>query len=387
MATDAIRSEAGEDAVAQRQVSQKEHGVYYPAFDGLRAIAASAVFLWHYGDLPYGWAGVDLFFVLSGFLITGILFDSVNAEHRYRTFYIRRSLRIFPAYYAVLAALVFFAIARRNTPPWGFVLWPFYIGNYALVLLPHQQLQTIGSLEIGHFWTLCVEEQFYLLWPAVVYTVRKRQTLIAICFAVICLVPLLRSFLLFGPEPWAMSADVILRGTPTRCDSLLLGAAVALVMRGPKRGWLLKAARPIAIVSGCLLLIAMLVAHYYFGNRTSDAQQPWVTSLGLTVIGVFSLGLVLMSIDVNSPIARVLMLPPLRRFGRITYGFYIFHAIPMTLFMHLRERLTGHGVSESASKYLVLVVAFLCSYAAAFLSYRYFEGPLIRLKDRWAATK
>jgi peptidoglycan/LPS O-acetylase OafA/YrhL len=366
---------------------QKRPETYYPAFDGLRAVAAFAVFLWHYGDLRYGWAGVDLFFVLSGFLITGILFDSVNATHRYRTFYIRRSLRIFPLYYGILAIIAILATVRGNGPTWPYILWPLYIGNYAEIISPNQQIQTIGAWQIGHFWTLCVEEQFYLLWPAIVYTVCRRETLVRICAAVVCLAPVLRSFLTFVPGSWTISADSILRATPTHCDALLMGALAALVIRGPKKEWLLKAAKPITIISGCLLLSAMLISRYYFGIHSSYAQQPWMISLGLSAVSVFSLGLVLISIDVQSLLARVMMIRPLRRFGRITYGFYVFHAIPLLIFLNWRGRLVRYGASDRVSKYVVMAVAFTCSYAAAFLSYRYFEGPLIRLKDRWAATK
>ena len=188
---------------------------YYFALDGLRAIAVLMVFCQHYGAVKawvfgWGWTGVDVFFVLSGFLITGILYDSRDKPRRYRDFYIRRTLRIFPLYYAVWLAILLLAPVAQWQWNWRWTLWPAYVGNYARFLFlhvpgdPYQfDRLTFGAavqryfggpmhLWIGHFWSLCVEEQFYLVWPCVVYTVRKRETLIRICMGVIVCMPLLR---------------------------------------------------------------------------------------------------------------------------------------------------------------------------------------------------
>ena len=165
---------------------------YYVALDGLRAVAVIMVFLQHYGAghaflFGWGWTGVDIFFVLSGFLITGLLYDSQNKVHRYRDFYVRRTLRIFPLYYfiwAVILLLAPFADWQWNI---RWALWPAYLGNYARFFFFHQpgdpyrfDKLTFGApvsawfgypfhLYVGHFWSLCVEEQFYLVWPLVVF--------------------------------------------------------------------------------------------------------------------------------------------------------------------------------------------------------------------------
>ncbi len=173
---------------------------YYPALDGLRAVAVAMVFFQHYGAgrawvFGWGWTGVDVFFVLSGFLITGILYDSQDRPHRFRDFYARRTLRIFPLYYFVWIVVVLLAPWAEWQWSWRWALWPAYLGNYARFLFLHGagdpyrfDRLTFGPLVrgwfgypmhlyIGHFWSLCVEEQFYLVWPWVVYAVRRRERL------------------------------------------------------------------------------------------------------------------------------------------------------------------------------------------------------------------
>ena len=172
--------------------TRPENRAFYPALDGLRAIAFLMVFSNHYLFIPWGWAGVDLFFVLSGFLITGILFDSRNDPHRIRNFYVRRTLRIFPLYYGVMLLLIPFAYRGLS---WSWLVWPAYLGNYARVIGPYTSrspLQRLADFQpglqvtihgiyrqilfLGHFWSLCVEEQFYLVWPWIVFWIRDRRS-------------------------------------------------------------------------------------------------------------------------------------------------------------------------------------------------------------------
>jgi peptidoglycan/LPS O-acetylase OafA/YrhL len=152
--------------------TRPENRAFYPALDGLRAIAFLMVFCVRYIYMPWGWAGVDVFFVLSGFLITGILFDSLDDLHRVRNFYVRRILRIFPLYYGVMLLLLPFIYGQLS---WSWLLWPAYLGNYARFFHPYvvdtpagnladfQLILQVGNharLYLGHFWSLCVEEQF-----------------------------------------------------------------------------------------------------------------------------------------------------------------------------------------------------------------------------------
>src|SRR4051794_20681335 len=162
-----------------------------PALDGFRALAVTLVFIHHLGGGSHGgavlrainefrkrgWMGVDLFFVLSGFLITGILFDTRNDSHFFSRFYARRSLRILPLFYLVAAVLL--ALTPIFNYQWHWLQLTFlaYIGNlfgnydfslYEVLSSSHPN----AKIFLGHIWSLCVEEQFYLLWPFVVWLVR-----------------------------------------------------------------------------------------------------------------------------------------------------------------------------------------------------------------------
>src|ERR1700733_88484 len=116
--------------------TKPENRAFYPALDGMRALAFLMVFGQHYLHLPWGWAGVDLFFVLSGFLITGILFDTRNDPHRVRNFYLRRTLRIFPLYYGVMLYILLLYPLFRWDIDWKWLAWPAYLGNYLRFLNP-----------------------------------------------------------------------------------------------------------------------------------------------------------------------------------------------------------------------------------------------------------
>jgi peptidoglycan/LPS O-acetylase OafA/YrhL len=237
---------------------------YYPALDGLRAFSFFGVFLWHYITFPYGWAGVDIFFVLSGFLITGILYDTRDDPFRVRNFYIRRTLRIFPLYYGVFLAIFLVSPLLKWTWSWQWLAWPLYLGNFLRFLYPHQNNYFVAvfadadlvsktrhgiELQLGHFWTLCIEEQFYLLWPWVVFTIRDRRKLIAICITCIVLVPVARTLAMqYLPQP-LVSGYVVLHATPFRFDTLLVGALIALLYRGAHRDrmqWFARIVLPIA---------------------------------------------------------------------------------------------------------------------------------------------
>src|SRR6185437_14914235 len=177
--------------------------VWYPGLDGVRGFAVFLVFAVHYIPMyRIGWMGVLTFFVLSGFLITGVLYDSRQEQRRFRNFYVRRALRIFPLFYFIWLCILicgFFFHAQWRPM---LTLWPVYLGNYVRFIggatTAYDRIYTAFPtvpFEIGHFWSLAVEEQFYFLWPLVVFKVQSRQKLMRICVAVIILVLLLRTAL------------------------------------------------------------------------------------------------------------------------------------------------------------------------------------------------
>ncbi len=364
------------------------------------------VFFQHYlahtfPQLGWGWAGVDVFFVLSGFLITGILYDTQNARHRFRIFYMRRTLRIFPLFYGVL----FLAVITTPVMDWmwnpAWILWATYLGNYARYLYLHSPLLPLGAIEhlisryngqpdltfyVGHFWSLCVEEQFYLVWPLVVFTVRRRETLRAICLAAIPLALAARVACLFLlPQQW-LAEEFLYRATPLRIDALLLGGLLALCLRGPEAAWVQRAARPILLSFTAGFILFQLLYGRLSGTHhvyTPASGDPVLTTLGYTLIDLFAAALILRSLQPSSPLARLLALPPLRALGRVSYGFYVFHDLLRAVYVRAVGAFIGGRVPLGEFECIVAIVGLGATTYISFLSFRYFESPFLRLKSRF----
>ncbi len=388
--------------------TKPENRLFYPALDGLRAVAFLMVFFHHYLQLPWGWMGVDLFFVLSGFLITGILFDSRFDRYRVRNFYVRRTLRIMPLYYGVLIALLLSAAVVHWEWNWHWIVWPLYLGNFAPFIHPYvdgdamQRLadfQPVGylghnrvMLYLGHFWSLCVEEQFYFFWPWVVFLIRDRRKLIWICAAT---VPICLAMRLIGQHQlpaWMLENQVLYRATPFRLDALLLGGLLSLLLRGPWKNMMVRAATillPIAL-SGTLLW-AILSQHGR--DATASYVYPsWMFTWALTWADVLSAILIMAAIQQGSLAHRILSLPSLRWLGRISYGAYVLHDIPHPLYLHaarmmVRIASAGHGGSESYLHGPTMVTASAIALSAtlilSWISFKYFESFFLGYKEKW----
>jgi peptidoglycan/LPS O-acetylase OafA/YrhL len=367
---------------------------YFPSLDGLRAASFFGVFLWHYMGLPYGWAGVDVFFVLSGFLITGILYDTRDDTHPVRNFYIRRTLRIFPLYYGVLLGIFLLTPLVRWAWTWQWIAWPLYLGNFLRFLYPHLNNDFVSvfadahlvsraypglDLRLGHFWTLCVEEQFYLLWPWIVFTVRDRRKLMGICIACIVLVPLARIFAAAHMPEALVSGEVVLHATPFRFDTLLVGALIALLYRGAHREQMQRAAQATLAVA---VLCALSVCAYWIrfhNSKMNDAVlgHTWL----LTLIALFSGALMLRTLIPGTIPYRIFNPRWLRLIGTVSYGAYVFHDIPHGEYYRLATHYFHHGADV-----ITAVFGLVMTLALAFLSYHFFEFPMLRLKDRFTSS-
>jgi peptidoglycan/LPS O-acetylase OafA/YrhL len=237
---------------------------HIPALDGIRGLAILLVTVYRFCGirdydtpgwlrpiLEFGTHGVDLFFVLSGFLITGILFDAKGDEHYFRNFYARRTLRIFPLYYGTLLGLFVLLPMAGLSSKWlnasaadAPSLW-LYGGN---VLMSYRGEWHLGGL--NHFWSLCVEEHFYLVWPLVIFAC-SRRTAMRVCVAAFLASAGARVLWMLGGGN-SVAAEVF---TLFRLDALCAGAWIALAARGPNgltnlAPW----SRIVAVVSGLLLL-------------------------------------------------------------------------------------------------------------------------------------
>lgn len=385
-----------------------ENRAFYPALDGLRALAFLMVFCQHYFQMPWGWAGVDLFFVLSGFLITGILFDTRNEPYRIQNFYVRRTLRIFPLYYGVMMGLLILQPLVDWHWNWHWLVWPFYVGNYARCF-PYRASSALENLAnlwlsgsvkhfqftlyLGHFWSLCVEEQFYLIWPWIVFSTRDRRRLLQVCVAAIPICLLMRLTGQHVLPRWMLDHQVLYEVTPFRLDALLIGGAMALALRGHAGTRILTTARkvlPIVIVVILLWIIISPDGHVW---KQHYSYPIWTYTWGLTALDIISALLILVTLAPGSILYRVLSIPALRWLGRISYGAYVFHDIPHTLYWRVAAKLVGHfeivGANsfrrfEIESTILAGVIALLATLVLAGLSFRFFESPLLSLKEKWS---
>jgi peptidoglycan/LPS O-acetylase OafA/YrhL len=353
-----------------------------PELDGLRGVAILLVFAYHTcsSNAPpfkaccsasamamplrvlmriadQGSSGVDLFFVLSGFLITGILLDARGSSNYFRVFYFRRALRIFPVYYLSLIFLF-----RLVHPSWREQVWYWLnLSNLRSAFAP----QRIPAL--SHFWSLAVEEQFYLVWPWVVSRFRERR-LFLVSLAGIVAATILRNL------PAVQQVNVvydnfIYRFTPFRVDSLLFGALIAIaIKKGLSRDGSIK-----------WILGSWICGSALAGLATRSAAG--VSRYGFTGTALIASGLVLLcALWSGHRAVQVFRLRPLRELGRYSYCIYVIHLFVIAV---LGDFLRSH-FSVTAHPYPSLLAAAaveLCiCYGFARLSWALIEGPALSLK-------
>jgi peptidoglycan/LPS O-acetylase OafA/YrhL len=310
--------------------------------------------------LGLAWCGVDLFFVLSGFLITGILIDTKGTPQAWRNFYVRRMLRIFPLYYLTL--LVYFQVmpaaarlASRlpNFEPTEQAYYWLYLSNWSPSLGMAHKLLT-------HLWSLSVEEQFYVLWPVLVFT-QSRRCLGFLCAATIVVAPCIRlAYLLMAGDP----GPAVYRGTLCRVDTLAFGAVCALLWRDPvlfrrAMGW-----RP-AVLALAAVGLAVNIAS---GGAAFD-HLP-INAIGYTSVAILFGYLILWAAEGGAGLRAVLRFGALRSIGKYSYAMYLFH-VPIV------AMLGGvHGMTAFATTVAI-------SYAAGAISWRMFESRCLQLKSRF----
>lgn len=352
---------------------------YYPGLDGLRGIAILLVVFYHnFGFSNYfffGWLGVDLFFVLSGFLITDLLLKTFNSPNYLKNFYAKRVLRIFPLYYFSLVLFLIILPLIKNFPldfsyyinnQWWF--WA-YLQNWLLILKDPGNATTA----LQHYWSLAVEEQFYLIWPWVILLVKKPKYLLALAgFLLLCVIGLRLTL-------WLMQVkDLNYFGlyTFTRIDGICIGSMLAILYY--MRSRFLN--RNFTIV---VFALAGLNFLFYFFNRENQFSYPYLAIIGYTTFAaMFSLLIHETVRGENKFINSVLGNPVLKFFGNISYGFYIFHW-PVYLILYeytaawIRD---SFSLSFSASQFIISVILTLIGFAISVVSYYGFERHFLKLK-------
>lgn len=350
------------------------------ALDGIRGLAILLVMVHHFTFVEksppldaairaaskMGWTGVDLFFVLSGFLITSILLKNKGTARYYAAFYGRRLLRIFPLYYLVLAVtlcLLPYVVDLGTVGDNSIWFW-LHLSNIQIAFDGFQH----KSLDIA--WSLSIEEQFYLVWPVVVSAVSRRN-LPYLCVAMVVLSAGVRLALSLAGASWAMTYVL----TPCRLDGLALGSLLACISMERLRA-VRQLAWPVALIS------AALVAAIVGATRSTHMEGVLGQTVGYTFVA-FLWGALLVLALTEPLITRALSIGPLVVLGKYSYALYLLH-LPVAFL--LRDALFPTalwpriGGSIALGQAIFHILAGTAALGLAWVSWRFFEQPILSLK-------
>ena len=345
------------------------------ALDGLRAVAILLVLAVHTTYLlvpeyqgrfiPGGFIGVDIFFVLSGFLITSLLLEEWGRRRviSMKNFYRRRALRLFPALWVMLAVQFGYTLVEHDPGKAdlkGLAAIFFYVSNWSW------KFGALTPANLGQTWSLAVEEQFYLLWPIVLLALLRSRHRRLLPWAMGCLIAVAffsRIALWHARVPWTE----IMVQTETRLDALILGALLAYALQ---RGW-----RPPPSVQAAGWLGAGVIAAVAL---TSHRESAWLFDGGYTLVALAAALVICAALDDRRPLGRMLSLPPLQTLGRLSYSLYLWHFLVFTAV----ER-AGHARPPSQR----LVAGWGMTAVLSVASYRFVEQPFLRRKGLHSAGR
>jgi peptidoglycan/LPS O-acetylase OafA/YrhL len=376
---------------------------HLPALDGVRGLAILLVLIVHLmlfnndtgnrwldsiGQLrSLGFLGVDLFFVLSGFLITGILYDTLHDAHYFRNFYMRRFLRIFPLYYGFLFLLLILTPVLHGT--WGgrqYVLLG-YMQNTG-IWFPTDGFHPSDLIDLNHFWSLAVEEQFYLVWPMLIFLIKDRKRLIRLSLVLSACALALRIAFSIHETPYLVG--LVHEWTLCRMDTLMFGGCLALVLRGEhslSRRW-----AAVWFWGSMAVIVGYALTH----PRIYLSAAKFIGTVGYTMCAIAFAALIFLALDPASTWNRVFRMAWLRSLGKYSYGIYVLHILVGHLFGLWLQDLLGVSLRNFLaprlhSRPLAILIEFFLSavviYAAAWLSYNLYEVHFLRLKRYFGYRK
>jgi peptidoglycan/LPS O-acetylase OafA/YrhL len=336
--------------------------------DGLRALALFMVLLIHHGLLRSGWAGVDIFFVLSGFLITGILRRDSETPLYWKGFYIKRAARILPPF-LILFVVSLLSVGTFKATYLGYLL---FAGN--ILQLTPDRLPLLGPL-----WSLAIEEHFYFLWPFAVKSMR-RESLIRLSAAIVVLSPFVRMVGTITFRHWGIANtgwdNPIFLLTPFRVDGLAAGSALALLTeQGRRPAFLLRWSGTATIGAATLFLTLELLDKSF--RRTTD--NILFNGFGYSLVVLASFFLVsFLILKPQSVLARVLTWKPIVFIGSISYGFYLYQE---AVIITVRSFIGTH-----VSLKLLFLPDFLVTAILATISFFLVERQFIAKGHKWLTT-
>jgi peptidoglycan/LPS O-acetylase OafA/YrhL len=349
---------------------------YYPALDGMRGLAILLVVIYHnFNFINYtffGWLGVDLFFVLSGFLITEILLQTFTRKNYLPTFYIKRALRIFPLYYVALIVFLWLLPAfLKDTSMFYYYtsnqlwLWAF-LQNWLYIFK-----QPSGFGLLNHFWSLAVEEQFYLLWPVIVMSIKKPKALLIFIAFILILVIALRLYVWIEKIENLHYYNLY---TFSRIDGICIGCIVALLQKINKH-FLSKN------TTWIVLLFAALNFLFYYINKFSHYTFPFLALIGYTTFAmIFGLLVNIGTTQGSHWIVWIFNNSFLKFFGKISFGLYVIH---WPIYILLREHVLAliKINSQLNTEIITSIILTIIGIILSILSYYTFEKRFLSLKQ------
>ena len=360
------------------------------SLDGFRGLAFLLIFARHYSLTSHsgsrvmatamaagqgGWIGVDLFFTLSGLLITGILLDTRTQPGYFSKFYARRALRIFPLYYGVLLLLWLLTPVLHLQWHLGHLLYLVYAGNFASCWRP-ALVNVLPDVTVLHLWSLAVEEQFYLVWPLVVFLLPSPRVLVRVCGGLSLLALALRVVLMLtmsagDASQWSYAM------LPTHMDGLLYGSIAAALVRTLPAERMQAAARRVLVGAAAGVLAVWLAVGL-------DIYSRLMILAGFPLLALLFAALLVRAMDAETWISRLGNWRVLRFFGKYSYGLYVFHLLFAPALSKYQPRLQGalHSVVLGGIAYVLLTLLGTC--VAAVLSYQLYEKHWLRLKRHFA---